>query len=142
MDGSTEDRLGITARLEDDTRRTHELRNDHSLGAVHNERSTVGHDREVAHEDGLLLDFTSLGVHEACPDEDRSVVRHVLLAALFNRELGRRTKVLVVRVELEFEGKLARVVFNWTDVFEGLLQAVVQEPLEGITLDRNEVRER
>ncbi|CAB4633433.1 unannotated protein [freshwater metagenome] len=45
------------ARLEDDSRRTDELRNNNALSAVDNERALFGHHREVAHEDGLFFDF-------------------------------------------------------------------------------------
>ena len=48
-------------RLEDDARAADELANYDTLGAVDDERSLVGHDGEVTHEDGLLLDLAGVG---------------------------------------------------------------------------------
>ena len=140
VDGAAEDGLDVTARLENDTRRTNELGDHDTLGAVHDERALFGHHREIAHEDGLLFDFTGFGVHEARPDEHGSVVGHVLLAALFDRELWRWTKVLVVRVEFELKRQLARVVLNWGDIFERFFEALVEEPLERVALNGDQVR--
>ncbi len=126
-------------RLEDDARRAHELRHDDALGAVDDERALVGHHREVAHEDRLLLDLAGVAVHEPGPHEDRGRVGHVLLLALLHRELRRRAQVLVVRVELQLELQGLGEVLDRADVAEGLRQALVQEPLEGLALDRDQV---
>ena len=77
--------------LEEDTWRTVQLRNDDAFGAVDNERAIVGHQRNLAEEDLLLLDIThafgaSLGIlgvnREADRDLERCGVRHAPLLAL------------------------------------------------------------
>ena len=79
--------VGVDAEV--DAGRAHELRHDDALGAVDDEGAAVGHHREVAHEDGLLLDLTGLRVHEPRGDEQRARVGHVALAALVLRVLRR-----------------------------------------------------
>ena len=44
-------------RLEDHARAADELADNDTLGAVDDERSLVGHDREVTHEHGLFFDL-------------------------------------------------------------------------------------
>ena len=139
VDGAGEDGLGVPAGLEDDARRADQLAHDHPLGAVDDEGAAVRHHREVPHEDGLLLDLAGGGVEEPRPDEHRGGVRHVLLLALLHRELGRRAQVGVGRVELELEAELAGEVLDGADVVEGLGQALVEEPLERVALDRDQV---
>ena len=118
----------------------HELRHDDALGAVDHERALVRHHGEVPHEDGLLLDLAGGGVHEASPHEDRRGEGHVLLLALLHRELGRRPQVLVVGIELQLELQRLGEVLDGTDVAEGLGQALVQEPVEGLSLDGDQIR--
>ena len=69
-----------------------ELRDDHALGAVDDERAPVGHPREVAHEDGLLADLTGLAVLERDLDGQRARVGEVLLAALGDRRRRARRR--------------------------------------------------
>ena len=130
------------ARLEDDARGPHELRDDHALGAVDHERALVGHHREVPHEDRLLLDLAGGRIDEAGPHEDRSGVGHVLLFALLHRELRRRAQVLVVGVELQLQLQRLREVTDRRDVAEGLLEAFLEEPLEAVALDRDQIGQR
>ena len=117
-------------RLEDDTGRTNELRNNNALSAVDYKRSLFGHHREVAHEDGLFFNFASRRVHETRTHEDRRGEGHVLLFAFLHRELGRRTKVFVFRIEFEFELKRFGEVLNRADVAERFRETRVKEPLE------------
>ena len=118
--------------LEDDARGADELRHDDALGAVDDEGALVGHHREVPHEDRLLLDLAGGRVHEAGPHEDRRGEGHVLLLALLHRELRRRAQVLVVGVELELEAEGLGEVLDRADVAEGLREALLEEPLEGV----------
>ena len=46
----------VVGRLEEDAGRAVQLRNDHALGAVDDEGAVLGHQRNVAEEDFLLLD--------------------------------------------------------------------------------------
>ena len=126
-------------RLEDDARRTHQLRHDDTLGAVDDEGALVGHHREVAHEHRLLFDLTGVRVHEPRPHENRRGIGHVLLFALLHRELGRWAQVFVVGIELELELQRLAEVLDRRDVVERLCDALLQEPLERITLNRNQI---
>ena len=128
-------------RLEDHARRADELRHDHALGAVDDERSLVRHDREVAHEDRLFLDLAGLPVLELGPHEDRGRVGHVLFLALLDGELRNRLEVRVVRIELEVELEVLGEVLDRTHVPERVGQSLVEEPVEGLALNCDEVRE-
>ncbi len=77
--------------LEEHAGRAVQLRNDHALGAVDDEGAVVGHQRNFAEEDFLLLDvadglvagFGVLGVNrQADGDLERSGVGHAALFAL------------------------------------------------------------
>ena len=129
------------AGLEDDAGAADELAHDDALGAVHDERALVGHDREVAHEHGLLFDLTRVAVHEPGAHEDGRAVGHVLFLALLHRELRRRAQVFVERVELELELERLGEVLDRADVAERVRQALVEEPFEAFPLDRDQVRE-
>ena len=120
-------------------RRADELRDDHALGAVDDERAPVGHPREVAHEHGLLPDLTRLAVDEADGDRQRARVGEVLLAALLERRHGG------VELELaELDGEVAGVVLDRRDVVDRLSETAllrVDEPVEGLLLDVDQVRD-
>jgi hypothetical protein len=118
------------AGLEDDAGRTDELAHDDTLGAVDDERALLGHHGEVAHEDRLLLDLAGVLVDEPGANEDRRGEGHVLLLALLHGELGRRTQVFVVRVELELERQRLGEVADRADVAECIGEALVEEPVE------------
>ena len=61
---------------------------DDALGTVDDEGALVGHHGEVAHEDQLLLDLAGLLVGKADIGEKRSLVGHILLAALLHGVRG------------------------------------------------------
>ena len=142
--------------VEVDTGRTHELRDDDTLGAVDDERALAGLQREVAHEDGLRLDLTGEVVHELGLDVQRGGVGLAALLALLDRVLlGLEVGVR----ERELHG-LAEV-FDRRDLLEDLLEAarlghvgaalslrlgdaclprvVGDEPVEGLRLQRQKV---
>ena len=121
--------------------RANQLAHHHPLGSVDDEGALVGHHREVPHEDRLLLDLASARVHEPRPHEDRRGVGHVLFFALLHRELRRWTEVWILRIELELETQLAGEVLDRADVVERLGEAALEEPLEGVPLDGDEVRQ-
>ena len=124
--------VGVDAEV--DAGRTHELRHDDALGAVDDEGAAVGHHGEVAHEDGLLLDLTGLRVHEPGGDEQRARVGHVALAALVLGVL-RRVEDVVGQLELELTGE----VLDRRDVGEDLGDTLLEEPLEGLPLHRDQI---
>src|SRR3954447_22394791 len=132
-----EDLLGRVLRLHQvGAGAAHELRHDHALGAVDDERPPLGHHREVAHEDRLLADLARLLVDEADRHRERSLVGQVLLTALLDGELRRAEQVVG-----ELDGERAGVVLDRRDVVDRLAEAVVQEPLERGLLDVDQVGE-
>ncbi len=79
--------------VEEDSRRTVHLRDDHALGAVDDEGALVRHERDVAHIDVLLLDvldrpgarfFLGLKDDQAQLDLQRRGIGHVALDAFLN----------------------------------------------------------
>jgi hypothetical protein len=115
---------------------------DDALRAVDDEGALVRHHGEVPHEHGLLLDLAGVGVLELGAHEDGRGVGHVLLFALLHRELRRGPQVLIRGVELEDELERAREVLDRADVAERVRQTLLEEPLEGVPLDGDQVRER
>ncbi len=107
----------VGSLVEVDTRRTHELRDDDALGAVDDERSLAGLQREVAHEDRLGLDLTREVVHELGLDVQRSGVGLATLLALLDRVLLR----LEVRVRERQLHRLAEVL-DRRDLLEDLAE--------------------
>ncbi len=115
----------------------HQLRDDHALGAVDDERAALGHPREVAHEHRLLADLAGLAVDEGDGHGQRARVGEVLLAALLQRGDG-----LVERELAELDCKVARVVLDRGDVVDRLAQATglgIGQPRERAALDVYEV---
>ena len=111
--------IGGTVRslLEVSTGGTHQLRNDHTLSTVNNEGTGLGHQGEVAHEQGLLLDLAGSEVHEFSLNVQRSRVGCVAVLALLDRVLG------VSKLRLR-EGELHSLleVTNRGDFFKNLSQ--------------------
>ena len=77
----------LLAAVEVHAGRADQLRDDDALGAVDDEGALGGHQREVAHEDGLGLDLTGEVVHELGVDVERGGVGLALLLALVDRVL-------------------------------------------------------
>jgi hypothetical protein len=127
VNGSFEGNLLVLAGLEQHAGRTHELTDDNSLGAVNDESSLLGHNREVTHEDRLLFDLSGFGVQKASANEDGLGVRRGALATLFDGELRRTLEVHVVGVEFEFERKAPGKVGDRRDGFKGLTQTLLHE---------------
>ena len=79
--------------IKEHARRAVHLRDDHALGAVHNERSVRGHQGHVAHKDVLFLDvldrlgpgvFIHIEHDQTQRDLQRSRVGHIALLAFLN----------------------------------------------------------
>jgi hypothetical protein len=113
-----------------------ELRHDHALGAVDDERAPLSHHREVAHEDGLLANLARLLVDEADSHRERRLEGQVLLTALLDGDGGLTELVLA-----ELDGERAGVVLDRRDVVDRLSQALVEEPVERGLLDVDQVGE-
>ena len=113
--------------LEEHAGRAVQLRHDDALGAVDDERAVVGHERDFAHVDFLLLDFLDrlLGrflVHEDQPHlgAQRGAVRQAALLAF--RDVERRRQQ---RKADELQAGVARVAGDRKDRRERGLQAFV-----------------
>ena len=115
--------------------RTDQLGDDGTLGTVGDEGTGVGHEREVAHEDLLLLHLAGLLVEQTGRDVQGCRIRGIPLFAFFNRILG----VLVQPVIDELQHEVAGVVLDRGNVVEDLMQALLQEPVVRVFLDLDQI---
>ena len=128
----------VLAAREVDARRADQLRDDHALGAVDDERALAGHHREVAHEDLGFLDLAGvLAGLDVQPgvDAQRRGVRHVALAAVLLVVLG-LAELVVEKPQLVV---LAGVIRDWVELAEELLQSLFLEPLERVKLGLDKI---
>ena len=139
-----DDRRGINVLVglvdlvtEVDAGASDDLGDDDALRAVDDEGAAVGHEREIAHEDLLLLDLVGLFVVQTHANLDGLGVRRVALLAFLHGILGRLVHGVVEEAQLEIAG----VVGNGIDVAEHLAQPLAQEPLIGILLDLEHIRQ-
>ena len=124
-------RMGLAlVVVEEHARRTVHLRDDDALGAVDDERAVVGHERDVAHVDVLLLDvldgaraglFVDIEHDEAQLHLERRSKGHAALAALVDVILRRFE---LVGDEVQFGG--VREVPDREHRLEDRLQAFVR----------------
>ncbi len=115
---------------------THDLGDDHALGAVDDERAGLGHQREIPHEDLLLLDLAGLPVVEPHVHLQGRGIRRVARLALEHVVLGSLVHLVVDEAQLQ----VARVVGDRSDVGKDLAQTRVEEPLVGLLLKLQQVR--
>ena len=117
-------------------RGTNELRYDRAFCTVDDEGSSVGHLREITHEDFLLLDLAGLLVAQTHADLQRSCIRCISCLALLNAVLR-----LLVHRKIE-EGKLqiSGVVRDGRGIVKNLTQALIQEPFVRLLLHLDEIR--
>ena len=102
--------------VEEHAGRAMHLRDDHALGAVDDEGAVVGHERDVAHVDILLLDVLDrLGAGLLVDIEHDEAQRHLERRGIGHAALAALVDVVFRRLELvldEFEhrgvGKIAR----------------------------------
>ena len=127
----------VSFTREVDARRTHELRDHDALGAVDDEGPVRRHEREVAHEQLLLLHLARLADDQLHVDLQRRRERHVALAALELRVLRLAERVLA-KAELH---PGPRKVGDRRDLVEQLAEAFLLEPLERIELNADQVRD-
>ncbi|MNX94146.1 hypothetical protein D3C86_1263690 [compost metagenome] len=127
-------RVGLA--LEVDTGRTNDLGDDDALGPINNEGAVVGHHRQLADEDLLLLDLAGLLGDQADRDAEGLRERCVASAALLDGIL--RLPEGIIRQEVELEA--VAVVTDRREGEQLLLQPLAQEPLERALLDLDQVR--
>ena len=112
------------------------LRDNDALRAVDDKGAAVRHEREVAHEDLLLLYLLRLFIAETHAHLERGRIGRVARLALLFRIL----RLLVHGVVHKAQFEVARVVRHSVHVAEDLAQARVEEPLIALLLDLQEVR--
>ena len=115
--------------------RTDQLADDGALRTVGDKGAGIGHEREIAHEDLLLLHFPGLLVEQPRRDVQRGRVGGIPFLAFFDGVLG----VLVQPVVDEFQHQVAGVVLDRGNVVEDFTQAFLQEPVVRIFLDLDEI---
>ncbi len=113
-----------------------DLGDDDALRAVDDEGAARGHDREVAHEDLLLLHLAGLLVIEMHLDLERGGIGGVARLAFLLGVLG----LLVHAVIDEAQHEIAGVVRHGVHIAEHLVQTCLQEPLVGALLDLQQIR--
>ena len=107
----------IRGPLEVHARRTDELRDNDALGAVNDEGATGGHEREIAHEDGLRLNFARVVVHELGGHVHGCRVGVILSLRFFNGVLRSFQAVIAER-----KRHGASHVFNRRDLLENFFK--------------------
>ena len=117
--------------------RADELADHDALGAVDHERPHVRHPRVVAHVDALALDLAGLLDQELDLHVQRPAEGEVLGPALLLGVL-RRPELVVQEPELH---DLLREVLDRADLVEQVPEALLDEPLEGLELELDEVRD-
>ena len=115
---------------------THDLRDDDTLRAVDDEGAAGRHDREIAHEDLLLLDLLGLLVAQADADLQRGRIRGVAGFALLLGVL----RILVHGVIHEAQLEIAGVVGDDVHILEHITQTLFEEPFVRILLDLQKIR--
>ena len=113
-----------------------ELGDDDTLGTVDDEGALISHHGEVAHKDELLLDLAGLLVGETDVGQKRSLIGHILLAALLDGVRGVAELMLA-------EGNLENMVLalDGAGFLERLTKALVLKTLKGFPLNRDKVGE-
>ena len=150
---------GIGGEAEVDPRGADELADHHPLGAINNEGPPLGHEREVPHEDLLLLDLAGLPDDQTDLHLERGAVVVVPVAALLLGVLQALEPVAAevqhgVAVEEAAAGilpppglygevqlQVAGEVLDRRDLVKDLADALAQEPLVGAALHLHEVGE-
>ncbi|CDC29576.1 uncharacterized protein BN792_01787 [Faecalibacterium sp. CAG:82] len=116
--------------------RTDQLADDGTLSTVDHKGARIGHQREITHENFLVLDLAGLLVQQTGGNAQGGSVGHVALLALLDAVLG-----LLIQTEVhEAQRQVTSVVLNGADIVEDLFQALVQEPLIRVLLDLDQVR--
>ena len=119
-----------------DARRAHELGDHHPLGAVDDEGAVLRHERQVAHEELLLLDLARLLDQQLHTDAQRRGEGRVAQAALALAVL-RFLEPVLAEAQLH---AIAREVGDRGDLVEQLAQPRAQEQVVGASRHLDEMR--
>ena len=118
--------VGVTLGAEVDARRTNQLRDDHTLGAVDDKGAVFGHQGEVAQEGVGLFDFARAQDAQLHADAQGCRVGQIVFAA-FVLVVARRAKSKLAEAQFEvFAGEIG----NWRNFAEQLLQAFGSKPVK------------
>ena len=121
-----------------DAGRADDLADHHTLGAVDDEGSGVGHQGEVPHEYLLLLDFARLLIVQAHTHLHGSRIGGIPGLALLHIVLG-----LLIHAEVdEAQLQVAGIVADGGHIRKYLPQTGIQEPLIALLLDLQQVGHR
>ena len=124
----------ITAEI--NARRADNLGNDNTFRTVDDKGTSLGHDREVAHEDLLFLDLFRLFIAQADAHLQGAGVRGVTGFALLFGVLRCVIHGIVDKAQLQIAG----VVRNGVHILENFLQAGVQKPRIRAFLNLQQIR--
>ena len=128
--------------VEEHARRAMHLRDDHALGAVHDEGSVRRHEGHVAHVDVLLLDvLDGLRLRLRIDVEHDEAQRHLERRGEGHAALAAFVDVIFRRLELvahEFEQRDLREIRDREDGLEDALQAFLETAALGL-LDHQEL---
>ena len=125
----------VLAGTIENTGRANQLADNHALGTVGDKGTGIRHQREIPHEDLLLLDLAGLLIQKTGCDVQRRRIGGVTLFAFLNGIFG----MLVQAVIDEFQRKVAGIILDRANVMQHLAQALVQEPVVRVFLNLNEV---
>ena len=126
----------VVAFAEIHARAAHQLRDNHALGAVVQERAGIRHQREIAHEDLLLFHLARLFVQQACGDAQRRGIGGIALFAFLDGVFGLGIQAVVD----EIQHKVAGIILDGGNIAEDLFQALFQKPVVRVFLHLDEVR--
>ena len=124
----------VVAGAEVNAGATNQLADDDTLRTVVDEGTRVGHEREIAHEDLLLLYLAGLLVQQPGGNAQGRRVGSVAFLALFDGVFGLSQMIIH-----EFQSQIAGEVLNGGNVAENLFQTLVQKPAVRVLLHLDEV---
>ena len=119
-----------------DTGRPNQLTHHHAFATINNKGGGIGHQREVAHKDFLLADFTGIAVHKFNFYPKRRREGDVALAAFIFWVFG-FAKVEIAKVQFQIFIKAD----NGRNLIKQLTQTFAFKPLKATELHLSETRQ-
>ena len=116
--------------------RTNQLGNDDPFRTVDDKGAALGHQREIAHEDFLLVDLAGLLIEKPGPDVKGCVIGYVPDLAFGHRIFRGLVQPVIDKIQNEISG----VVRDGGNIAEYFLQPLLQEPFVRIDLHLDQVR--
>ena len=114
----------------------HDLVNDHPLGAIDDERATLGHQRQLADEHLLLFDLAGFLVDQPAGDIHLGSKGRIATLCLFHIVAGTLEPVLAAD---EMQLQLAGVIGDRRKAVKLLDQALFKEPFEAGPLHLHQI---